>query len=1325
MVPKIQARASPQDHERGGSSEPCLIPYNAKNEEIVETKSEDKPKNEYAEPFGSLWTLQRMRENNCRSLGIFRIWVHPKKQHEATWEELQRIIGLKDKQALAELEEYARPKQFIREGRGHQLDIPVVLQTLDNLKSFSVTALIDSGCMGSSIDEKFVKKYGLVTRKSPRPIPVYNADGTRNKAGPITEFVELVLKIQDHREIIELSVTNLGRSDLFIGHDWLKLHNPSIDWQEGTIKFTRCPSRCGHMMHILEPDEDEEEENSQIPLEEGERLFLMDYRSYLGLDKIHVRAKTTISSELAEASNANKVKKTFKDIVPAHYQDFAEVFAKQEFDALPQRRPWDHVIELTPGAKPIDCKIYPLNLEEQKMLDDFLEENLRSGRIRPSKSPMASPFFFVKKKDGSLRPVQDYRKLNEMTVKNRYPLPLISELVNKLKGARYFTKLDVRWGYNNVRIKEGDEWKAAFRTNRGLFEPLVMFFGLTNSPATFQTMMNDLFKDLISEGVVVVYLDDIMIFTQTLEEHRKIVRKVLQILQENKLYLKAEKCEFEATQVEYLGMIISQGYVGMDPVKVHGVSEWPVPKCKRDVQAFLGFTNFYRRFIKDYGEIARPLTSLTGKADWIWGESQQRAFEQIKESIVTAPVLIIPTDNEPYRVECDASDYAVGAVLSQMHEGKWHPVAFLSKSMTAVERNYEIYDKELLAMMTALDEWRHYLMGAKHEFEIWTDHKNLEYFKKPQKLNRRQARWVTELADYHFKLYHKPGKLHTKPDLLSRRVDHHRGQDDNENVTLLKPYWFRAMEFEVVQDNTFLERIRKSRRNSDIAIEKALLNKEKGWEEMDNIVTWHGRIYVPRDKKLREEIIQLNHDSIMAGHPGRYKTHELITRNYWWPRIRADVQMYVTGCEVCQRTKPRHDKLAAPLQPNEVPSRPWEIITVDMIGPLPESQGHDAILIIVDVAGKQIIPVPTNIELTSEGWAKILRDHVFVYHGLPRKIISDRGPQFVSKFIKALYELLGIEGNPSTAYHPQTDGQTERINQEIEQYLRVFVNHKQDDWAEWLPMAGFAYNDKVQSSTGFSPFYVNKGYHPWKGHEARREVKNVTAQQVVDQLKEVQSEAASAIKASQEMMKRYYDRTKKESRKYNIGDEVWLEGYNIKTNRPMKKLEDKRYGPFKIIEKIGKSAYKLQLPKTWRAIHPVFNEVVLSPYTAPVYTSQRKPPPPLPEIIDGEVEYNVEKILDSKVERGVLKYLVHWEGYPRSEETWEPASQLTHAQEAVKDFHKQYPSAPRPKPEQLRFIALEHLARPTEPSRMYPAWLFNWEDGVYERTLARSRGRDP
>ena len=295
-----------------------------------------------------------------------------------------------------------------------------------------------------------------------------------------------------------------------------------------------------------------------------------------------------------------------------------------------------------------------------------------------------------------------------------------------------------------------------------------MFFGLTNSPATFQAMMNCLFHDLIQMGKVVIYLDDILIFTEDLAEHHIIIKQVLQILQENKLYLKPAKCKMEEDEVKYLGMIIRHGKVRMDPKKVDTVRKLLVPKTKKETQMFLGYANFYRQFIKGFSGLVKPLTKLMGSEPWKWGNEQQEAFKEVKARMCSKPILTIPIDNTPYQVEADVSDYATGAILSQKQEGKWHPIAYMSKAFMDVECNYEICDKEMLTIMLTLAEWRHYLMGASEDFEIWTDHQNLQYFRKPQKLNCRQARWMTELGEYHYSLIHKPGKTHVKPDILWR-----------------------------------------------------------------------------------------------------------------------------------------------------------------------------------------------------------------------------------------------------------------------------------------------------------------------------------------------------------------------------------------------------------------------------------------------------------------------------------------------------------------------------------------------------------------------------
>jgi hypothetical protein len=378
-------------------------------------------------------------------------------------------------------------------------------------------------------------------------------------------------------------------------------------------------------------------------------------------------------------------------------------------------------------------------------------------------------------------------------------------LIDKLAGAKVFSKMDVRWGYNNIRIKEGDEWKAAFRTNLGLFEPTVMFFGLTNSPATFQSFMNHIFHDLIAQGHVAVYMDDILIFTETDEHHAQIVREVLKILRQNNLFLKPEKCTFHASEVEYLGIIISHNQVRMDPSKTTAIRDWPIPTKKKELQRFLGFCNFYRQFIKDYLKIAKPLTSLTGDTPWKWNSLKQHSFKHLIQAITSEPVLAIPNTTGEFQIEAEASDYAIGAILSQLQDGKWHPIAYLSKSLSETQRNYEIYDKEMLAIMLALEEWRHYLIGAKEIFKVYTDHQNLQYFRQPQKVNRRQARWLTELAEYHFTLHHKPGTSNTKPDFLSRPPGLDKGEKDNENVILLPEHHFCSLHLNLQNAELILE----------------------------------------------------------------------------------------------------------------------------------------------------------------------------------------------------------------------------------------------------------------------------------------------------------------------------------------------------------------------------------------------------------------------------------------------------------------------------------------------------------------------------------------
>ena len=945
------------------------------------------------------------------------------------------------------------------------LTFPV--QISDGRRTLKATAMLDSGASSIFINSRFVQRHELKTSELEYPILLRNADNTENAMGRITHEVLLDLEVRGHQEKVLASVADIGDDELIIGIDWLRHHNPEIDWADERIDLNRCPPKCDNEKSKAQQrtakacrtvpkarqDPNEPRRSQTTRLEDRRRaaaqLAVAELTEGLNDEPrdpenwfdLRLAAAYTHSQAIAEKTAVKEGDKTFEELVPEEFRDFARVFSKQESERLPTRKPYDHAIDLEPGSTPPYSKIYPLAPAERDALKEFIEENLQKGYIRPSKSPAAAPVFFVKKKDGSLRMVVDYRKLNAITVKNRYPLPLTTELVDTLSKSRVFTTLDLRWGYHNVRIKEGDEWKAAFRTREGHFEPTVMTFGLTNAPATFQHMMNDIFKDLIGVSVI-IYLDDILIFSEDTNQHEAQVRQVLQRLADNDLFCKPEKCKFKQLEVEYLGLLISQGRIAMDPGKVRAVLDWPTPRKVKDIQAFLGFANFYRRFVKDFSKLAKPLTELLRKGvKWNWGDSQQQAFEALKRSFTEAPVLALPDLSKQFILECDASDFATGAVLSQLGpDGLVHPVAFYSKSLNEAERNYEIYDKELLAIVRALDEWRHYLEGAPERTDIVSDHKNLLYFSETRTLTRRQVRWSLFLSRFDFAIRHRPGRLGGKPDAMSRRVDHEPSDKDNTNRVLLSPNLFYAKAArrgmtQVHGDRGLLRRIRRSKRFDEELVEaievlqnrgpRALTKDLEDWSVEEGLMLYQGKVYVPKDEEIRRDVVRTYHDSLPAGHPGRWKTYELVSRNYWWPGMSTFVEKYVSTCDTCMRTKNIPQKPRGLLKPNDPPSNPWQHISCDFITQLPPSNGFDAILVVVDRFSKQAHFAPTTSDVDAAETANLFLQYVWKLHGTPRQVISDRGPQFVSKFLKTVFAKLGITGSTSTAYHPQTDGQTE------------------------------------------------------------------------------------------------------------------------------------------------------------------------------------------------------------------------------------------------------------------------------------------------------------
>ncbi|CAJ0951836.1 unnamed protein product [Ranitomeya imitator] len=587
-----------------------------------------------------------------------------------------------------------------------------------SLSSYSVMAFVDSGAALNLMDLDYAKRCGFFLEPLRCPIPLRGIDATplaKNKPQYWTQLT--ICMAPAHQEVIRFLVLHNLHDVVVLGLPWLQTHNPVLDWNSMSVSSWGCQGVHG-----------------DVP-------FL------------------SISSSTPSE-------------VPEFLSDYQDVFEESKSDALPPHRDCDCAINLIPGSKFPKGRLFNLSVPEHAAMRSYVKEFLEKGHIRPSSSPLGAGFFFVAKKDGSLRPCIDYRLLNKITVKFQYPLPLLSDLFARIKGASWFTKIDLRGAYNLVRIRQGDEWKTAFNTPEGHYEYLVMPFGLANAPSVFQSFIHDIFREYLDKFLI-VYLDDILIFSDDWESHVKQVRMVFQVLRANSLFVKGSKCLFGVQKVSFLGFIFSPSTIEMDPVKVQAIQDWTQPTSLKSLQKFLGFANFYRRFICNFSSIAKPLTDLTKKgADLVnWSSAAAvEAFQELKRRFCSAPVLCQPDVSLPFQVEVDASEIGAGAVLSQRGSGcsVLKPCAFFSRKFSAAERNYDVGNRELLAMKWAFEEWRHWLEGAKHRVVVLTDHKNLTYLESAKRLNPRQARWSLFFARFDFVISYLPGSKNVKADALSR-----------------------------------------------------------------------------------------------------------------------------------------------------------------------------------------------------------------------------------------------------------------------------------------------------------------------------------------------------------------------------------------------------------------------------------------------------------------------------------------------------------------------------------------------------------------------------
>ena len=885
---------------------------------------------------------------------------------------------------------------------------------------------------------------------------------------------------------------------------------------------------------------------------------------------------------------------------------------------------------LTGDAPPIRQAVRRIPPHRRKEVQDLLEDMLKKNVIKPSTSPWAAPIVLVKKKDGNTRFCVDYRKLNAVTNKDAYPLPRIDATLDTLAGSRWFSTLDLASGYWQVEIEKQDRQKTAFCTTEGLFEFKVMPFGLCNAPATFQRLM-----DFVLAGLqwshCLVYIDDVIILGRDFETHLQNLQAVLHRLHESGLKVQPSKCAFLQPRVNYLGHVISREGIAADPNKIEKVASWPTPASTQDVQRFLGFANYYRRFIKDFAEIAKPLHRLTERTNrFCWDDKCQRAFDELRRALTSAPVLAFPDFSRPFVLDTDASDAGIGAVLSQADdEGRERVVAYGSRLLSKPERRYCVTRRELLAVVFFTHQFRSYLIGR--QFVLRTDHGSLVWLKNFREPEGQVARWLERLQEFDFQVIHRRGKKHTNADALSRlpccqcgRETH--GANEIAVVTLnsLAPPLQGLRELQLA-DSTVGPVLRKKEVN-----ERPATNETKNmaratrrlfqlWDQLQvkEGVLYRAYLSEPEDdvrlqmvvpESMRKEVLEDLHEGTMSGHLGTEKTLARVKERFYWPGHYNDVQEWCKTCAVCAARKTPAPKARAPLQSIKA-GYPMQIVAMDILGPFPESPaGNNYILVVADYFSRwtEAFPIPNQEAVTV---AKTITEEFFFRFSPPEQLHSDQGRQFESEVISETCKLLGINKTRTTPYHPQSDGLVERFNRTLLAMLAAAAKDHPWDWDKQLRKLCMAYNSSTHPTTGYTPFFL------MFGRQVRMPIDVMYGQPTSQPLSHseyatnLRQRLETAYRHVREQMARKLDRQKDlydqniHGKPFKEGNLVWLHSSAVPRGRS-KKLHNPWTGPYKIIRRLADATYRiedLRFRRNRRVVH--FDR--LKPCPSDIRLSQR------------------------------------------------------------------------------------------------------------------------
>lgn len=833
-----------------------------------------------------------------------------------------------------------------------------------------------------------------------------------------------------------------------------------------------------------------------------------------------------------------------------------------------------HDIILEENAAPRKQRYYPVSPFKQQILDEEIKKMLELDVIEPSKSPWSSPVLLVPKEDKTYRFCVDYRALNSVTKKDAYPIPFISSILDKLRGARYLSSMDIKSAYWQVPVKpECREFTAFTIPSRGLYQFKRMPFGLSNAPATWQRLIDRVLgADL--EPYVLVYLDDIIIISPDFDTHLQIISKVFDRLIAAGLTLGPDKCKFCRPSLKYLGYVVDANGLHVDVEKVEAIIKIQRPKTPTEIRRFLGMTGWYRKFVPNFSTLVAPLTKLTHKnVPYVWTEDCEKSFNHIKNSLISAPILTCPDFTKPFVLQTDASAYGLGAVLTQQFDEDEKVICFLSRSLTKQERNYSTTERECLSVIWSVEKLRHYLEGI--HFTIITDHASLIWLNRLKNPTGRLARWALRLQPFDYTIIHRKGKDHVVPDFLSRNVDSITVTPKTiEDFANTSDIWYKKM---ITNIGNRPDKFPQWRVDGDTIYKYVKCTIPELSTESD-----YWKIVVPKDK--RREIISQHHDDVRAGHVGIYKTYWKLYTRFTWPKMRADVAKYIKACQICAQNKPEQ-KPAAGLMGSRPPiDKPWQMISLDFMGPYPRSSnGYCYLLSICDYFSKYVVLCPLR-TATSKALTRFVEEQIFCVYGVPQFLICDNGKQMRSKEFQNLCNKYHTKISYTAHYNARADP-VERYNKIIKTMISCYLKDNHKRWDENIAAIGCAIRTSKSETTGFTPYFLNFGreyigdgneykYLLQSQNEDKDMEGEMTRRKVGYQM--MFEKVKNRILSAQERNRKVYNLRRRPVH-FKVGDRVWRKNKILSdaSKNINAKLSPKFIGPFTVSRKIGNWTYDL------------------------------------------------------------------------------------------------------------------------------------------------------